>query len=40
MPPEQLRRMGAAGREKIEHEFSEEAVVRAYLDVLEDAIRK
>jgi glycosyltransferase involved in cell wall biosynthesis len=40
MPPEQLQAMGAAGRRKMEREFSEERVVRAYLDVLADAIER
>jgi glycosyltransferase involved in cell wall biosynthesis len=38
MTPEQLVGMGRAGRRKAEREFSEEVVVRAYLDVLEQAI--
>ena len=38
MPAEQLAEMGRAARAKIEREFSEEVVVRAYIDVLRDAI--
>ena len=40
LPHEQLQQMGRAGRKKIEREFSEAAVVRAYLDALQDAVRK
>ena len=38
MPREQLREMGRAAREKVEREFSEAVVVRAYLDALDAAI--
>jgi glycosyltransferase involved in cell wall biosynthesis len=38
MPPAQLREMGRAGRRKAEREFSEERVVRAYLDVLKEVV--
>jgi len=40
MPPERLRAMGLAGRNKMAREFSEERVVEAYLDVLEEAIAR
>ena len=40
LPRERLRAMGAAGRKKMEREFSEERVVQAYLDVLEQAIAR
>ena len=38
MPAKRLREMGLAARAKVEREFSEEVVVRAYLEVLEQAI--
>jgi glycosyltransferase involved in cell wall biosynthesis len=40
IPREQLTAMGAAGRRKMEREFSEERVVQAYLDVLSEAIAR
>ena len=38
--PETLRRYGANAREKVEREFSEEAVVQTYLDVIGELIRR
>ena len=38
--PETLRRYGANAREKVEREFSEEAVVQTYLDVIGGLIRR
>jgi glycosyltransferase involved in cell wall biosynthesis len=38
MPADRLREMGRAARAKVEREFSEEVVVRAYLEALEAAI--
>lgn len=38
MPREQLREMGRAARAKVEREFSEDVVVRAYVDALDAAI--
>jgi glycosyltransferase involved in cell wall biosynthesis len=38
MTPDQLRDMGRAARAKVEREFSEDVVVRAYLDVLAEAV--
>jgi glycosyltransferase involved in cell wall biosynthesis len=40
MSPAALRAMGAAGRKKMEREFSEEVVVQAYLEALEKAIAR
>jgi len=40
MRPRQLREMGRAARSKVEREFSEEVVVRAYVDVLAQAVRR
>jgi glycosyltransferase involved in cell wall biosynthesis len=37
LPTERLAEMGRAARAKVEREFSEEVVVRAYLDALADA---
>ena len=40
LPPARLRQMGLAARAKVEREFGEERVVRAYLEALEGAVRR
>jgi glycosyltransferase involved in cell wall biosynthesis len=38
MPPDELRRLGRAARERVERHFSEEVVVQAYLEALASAL--
>ncbi len=40
LPDDELQKMGRAGRAKVEREFSEGAVVRAYLEALQDAVAR
>jgi glycosyltransferase involved in cell wall biosynthesis len=40
MPPEHLAAMGRAARDKVEREFSEELVVKAYLRAVDEVVRR